>query len=59
MNLFKNFAMHNIIGHPVMHILNTVGLHDLATIVHDATLPIHEKFTNSDFIISNLETKNT
>ena len=36
---FKNYAFHNIIGHPLMQILNWVGKPDLANKIHDQTLP--------------------
>ena len=39
MNYFRNFAFHNIIGHPLMQILMWVGKNDLAKKVHDNTLP--------------------
>lgn len=32
-------TIHNIVGHPLMEILNLVGLETIANIVHDSTLP--------------------
>ena len=37
--LYKNWTMHNMVAHPVMHVLNLAGFNDLATKVHDNTLP--------------------
>lgn len=36
---FKNYAVHNIIAHPLMEILKWIGKNDLANKVHDQTLP--------------------
>lgn len=36
---YKNWWVHNIIGHPLMQILNALGMKSLAKIVHDSTLP--------------------
>ncbi len=33
-------TIHNIVGHPLMEILNLVGLETIANIVHDSTLPL-------------------
>lgn len=38
MNRFK-WTLHNLIGHPLMEILNLLGLTACGTWVHDATLP--------------------
>lgn len=37
-NKFK-FAIHNIVGHPVMEVLGWFGFSDLARKAHDLTLP--------------------
>ena len=39
----KSWAVHNLIGHPLMQILNTIGLSQLATKVHDNTLPVKKE----------------
>ena len=36
---FKNYAVHNIIAHPLMEILSWIGKNDLANKIHDQTLP--------------------
>lgn len=40
--IYKNWHAHNMLGHPIMHILNCIGLHALASKVHDSTLPPNE-----------------
>lgn len=37
--IFKNFAFHNIIGHPLMQLLMWAGKKDLAEKIHNNTLP--------------------
>lgn len=37
--IYKNWPMHNIVGHPLMEICNWLGLKRLAKSVHDGTLP--------------------
>ena len=37
--IFKSFAFHNIIGHPLMQFLIWAGKKDLAEKVHNITLP--------------------
>jgi hypothetical protein len=37
--IYKNWPMHNIIAHPLMQIMQLIGLHSLASIIHDETLP--------------------
>ena len=36
---FKNYAVHNIIAHPLMEVLKWIGQDTLANKVHDQTLP--------------------
>lgn len=38
-NLYKNWAVHNLIGHPLMEVLTWFGAKQLAKKVHDGTLP--------------------
>lgn len=37
--IYKNWAVHNIIAHPIMQLLHTLGMRKLGGIIHDATLP--------------------
>lgn len=37
--LYKNWWVHNMLAHPVMQILIGLGMEQLGTYVHDATLP--------------------
>lgn len=37
------WAIHNMVGHPLMGALDILGLHGLATVVHDRTLPPSER----------------
>ena len=37
--IFKTYFFHNIFGHPIMEILNSIGKRDWADYVHDYTLP--------------------
>jgi hypothetical protein len=37
--IYKNWFVHNIFAHPVMQILNMIGLKRLANMVHDRTIP--------------------
>ena len=37
--LYKNWTVHNMVAHPLMHILNTVKCNKLAEKVHNGTLP--------------------
>lgn len=37
--IYNNWAVHNIIGHPLMYILYCMQLKSLASMVHDCTLP--------------------
>ena len=37
--ILKTMAFHNIVAHPLMQILQWMGKHELADIVHDTTLP--------------------
>lgn len=39
---YKNWPMPNIVGHPVMEILNWVGASRLAKKVHDGALPLEK-----------------
>lgn len=40
--LYKNWHVHNILGHPLMHILNCIGFELLANKIHDGSLPEYE-----------------
>ncbi len=44
--LYKNWAMHNLVGHPLMEILNWFGLNRWARRVHDSTLPLERDELN-------------
>jgi len=37
--LYKNWPIHNIVGHPAMEILTWFKMHSLARKIHDGTLP--------------------
>jgi len=37
--IYKNWPVHNLIGHPLMQICFWLGLPKLAKAVHDGTLP--------------------
>lgn len=37
--IYKNWAVHNIVGHPLMQVFNWLQLKAFATMVHDCTLP--------------------
>ena len=37
--IYKNWPMHNLIGHPLMQIFEWLGMPEIATRVHDETLP--------------------
>ena len=37
--LYRNFAVHNILGHPAMQIAAMLGLRRLSDAIHDGTLP--------------------
>lgn len=41
--LYKNWWMHNLVGHPLMQILNSLGMTGLGKKAHDETLPVEEK----------------
>ena len=41
--IYKNWPMHNLVGHPMMQICNSLGLKGLANAWHDNTLPPEEK----------------
>ena len=36
---YKNWPMHNIVAHPLMQIFEWLGMPEIATRVHDETLP--------------------
>ena len=40
---YKNWWVHNMIGHPLMQLLNSVKLKEYGRKVHDGTLPPEEK----------------
>ena len=37
--IYKNWPIHNLIGHPLMEILGWIGLRRLGIAIHDATVP--------------------
>ena len=37
--IYKNFIVHNIIGHPLMQIFKLLSFDNLASKIHDNTLP--------------------
>lgn len=37
--LYKNWFIHNVVGHPLMGILQAIGLNNLGTKIHDVTIP--------------------
>ena len=37
--IYKNWPMHNLIGHPLMQIFEWLRMPEIATRVHDETLP--------------------
>ncbi len=37
--LWRNWPVHNLIGHPLMEICGWFGLFDIGVKIHDATLP--------------------
>lgn len=41
--LYKNWAVHNIIAHPIMEICGWFGLFALGVAIHNATLPEESK----------------
>lgn len=41
------WAVHNLIGHPVMEILGWFGMYELGGWIHDATVPT---FHRNDFL---------
>jgi len=40
-NVYRNWTVHHMIGHPVMGILIMFGLRKAAYWIHDVTLPEH------------------
>ena len=42
---YKNWPMHNIVAHPLMQILEWIGLVSMADKLHDATLPPNAEIT--------------
>lgn len=38
-SIYCNWAVHNLVGHPLMQIFSWLGMKDLAAKVHDATVP--------------------
>lgn len=40
---YQNWSVHNIIGHPVSEICNLLGFKEMATRIHDATVPVTEE----------------
>lgn len=43
---WQAWAIHNLIGHPLMQILSWIGLTKLGLKIHDATVPMPLKNTN-------------
>jgi len=41
--LYKNWTVHNVIGHPLMEILVLLRCPKLAVLIHDKTLPVELK----------------
>jgi hypothetical protein len=41
MNVLRSWPVHNIVAHPLMQILNWLGMPIAAAVIHDSTLP-HE-----------------
>lgn len=39
--LYKNWPVHNLIGHPLMQLFNWLRLNRIALVVHDQTLPVN------------------
>lgn len=37
---YQNWSVHNIIGHPVSEICNLLGFREMASRIHDATVPV-------------------
>ena len=37
--LYKNWFVHNMLGHPLMQIFNMLGFRQIASYIHDCTLP--------------------
>ena len=42
--IYKNWPVHNLIGHPLMQIFEWLGMPEIATRVHDETLPANPDF---------------
>jgi hypothetical protein len=40
---YKNWAVHNLIGHPLMQIFFMLKMEKLAIAIHDSTLPENEE----------------
>ena len=45
--LYKNWFVHNMLGHPLMQIFNMLGFRLIASYIHDCTLP--------EFIVRNID----
>ena len=41
--IYKNWAVHNLIGHPLMQIFYMINMRITAKYVHDKTLPVYEE----------------
>ncbi len=41
MKFLKNWAVHNLLGHPLKQLLTWLGLEELGNKVHDMTMPDH------------------
>lgn len=43
--MLRNWTVHNLFGHPLSEILHLLGFEQLSGIVHDSTVPDHERGT--------------
>lgn len=41
--IYKNWPVHNIVGHPLMQFFRFFGLNKIAGLIHDGTLPDFDK----------------
>ena len=39
---YKNWAIHNFIGHPLMQLFHMINMANAAKYIHDKTLPVIE-----------------
>ena len=45
--IYKNWPVHNLIGHPLMQIFEWLGMPEIATRVHDETLPANAEVSGA------------